>query len=236
MIETVTALIESVPTWFWVASNLALGAIAFLVRQRYAAKLEKLRADLRREHEVELQNLRRDHELEIDRRKKQYDSKRQQFERYWLLLDNYARKQRDAGYLDQIMGAFNECAAEFMESIDDPSKSAGAFSKMMDALQVALRANTDEYMEVRQETQSLRLVAGEKLYQMLTELDRRLEEAFDTSNSLVSGLTNLQAHLENPQLMEQTAAQQAVIQKQGEELSALYLAVMEEMRRELNQS
>ena len=56
------------------------------------------------------------------------------------------------------------------------------------------------------------------------------------SDSFVSGLTNLQAILENPAIIQQTGAQQAAIQAQGEELSQLYLDVMEEMRRELNRS
>ena len=53
-----------------------------------------------------------------------------------------------------------------------------AFRRMMDALQVALRANTEEYMQVRRETQSLRLVAGDKLYDLLTELDPEVRRSF----------------------------------------------------------
>ena len=237
IIDFATGIIDDIPSWILLLSNMIFAGVVYILKKRHEANLqskqERLIANLKRNHDIELQNLRRDHEVEIARQISYNAGKRERYEAYWQMMDSFGSMRRDPSKAHKMISLLNEYASDFVRNVDNPDIAVTAFSNMMSAIQEGLKEGTHEFMQIRNETQSLRLYAGERLFSLLTELESKLETLFIDSSSFVSGLANFNPGSDIEKQLADSNLDKLHVETQNEEISRLYNEIRNEMRREL---
>lgn len=123
-----------------------------------------------------------------------------------------------------------EFYAGFLATIDDKTEQNKVCTVYMEKIQNLMNENNTELMKVKQETNTIRLIASQEVIELLNLMERTYDYMFDTSAQIINMLPN--------NIMKNN---QIVLQKHVEILteishSALNIKehLIEQMRNDLN--
>ncbi len=236
--------INSIPAWVWMASNLThrRNGLACQASERVPKSKEKDRdhktaqiARLQRDHEADLSRLNSENEVKAKVRFQRFEQKRSQFQHFWGLIDGRAKagresRRRSIGVLQRMLDQSKGFFRSIMESIEsqDEFDYEEQLANLMDSSLDALQDDNDAHVAIMHEMQSLRLVAGDKLFVFLNQAEALMEEQRQATYSVIQGGPGLGAM--SP---EQISAIQSILEDLGDKVRRKLEEVMSEMRAEL---
>jgi len=156
--------------------------------KRLIEKTEEIKSRYNRE----LEELKKEHQLEISRRKYQYESKKEQYIQFFKLLDEFSNKgnkEIQVKVLD-ILDEFNKnyTNASYKNSKKGEANAATVMSKKIQKL--VFDANQD-LIRIKQETNTIRLVASEEVIDKLDLLIIAYDKSREISDKAIKELTVL---------------------------------------------
>jgi hypothetical protein len=127
------------------------------------------------------------YELEASRRKHHFERKHSIFEQYFVLLDQISAKQNEQ-VVTNFLPAISKFSRDFELAGEDNVKQFEASSALSDMGTKLIIDGNKDFLRLKQETYSIRLMANEKTNKLLTEVQDLFEKSFDMSSELIKNM------------------------------------------------
>ncbi len=213
--NTIYTIIQQNPEFFVRAFgivNVLWGAFLYFNKKRHDRELKKLEQSLN---------------LDLERRKYIFELKISQYERYFVMLDEFGKKYQ-AGLLDRMQPMFKEYMNAMLAAKTDEEKNAaiGVFSTQVMEL---MNESSTEYLKLKAESRSLKLTASDKLILIFDALESLVKESMDSAQEFIKQLPTLIMAGNSAKM----TAKQANLNKQSELIQAKSVELEHQMRSEL---
>ncbi|MCF6129096.1 hypothetical protein L1S35_05375 [Flavobacterium sp. AS60] len=125
--------------------------------------------------------------LDSTRRKIQYETKSSAYMKYFNLLD----EQSQIGNIEAqeeflpIIAKFN---TDYLSNIGNTKKEASAAAEFSNSTQKLMLKSQERYHKFKNETNALKLIAGESVLYYLNEMDRVSQLSFDVSAQMMKDM------------------------------------------------
>ncbi len=187
---------------------------------------------IKAQYNRELEELKKDHQLDITKRKYQYESKKESYFRFFQLIDQFTRENnvKNQESLIPILDEFNR---NYLQASNQNNKrnETNAVTVMSKKIQKLMFDASQDLIKVKQETNTIRLIASDEIINKLDLLNLAYDKATETSNKMMSSLPALM--LINNQ--EQMKADQREIEISAMVINRFKDEIIELMRKELNE-
>ena len=179
------------------------------------SKLEKAKAEI---------------QLDRDKRKYQYESKKEQYIKYFNTLDDLSAKSGKEIY-ETFLPMIEQFYQDFTNAKGDKDLELKAVTNLSNQSIKLLTNAGEDHGKMKRETSSIRLIASPTVLEILQELESTYEKMFDlTADMLRSMSQNL--ILNNQQLIQE---QQNNINQLGELAITFKENLINEVRKELDE-
>jgi hypothetical protein len=213
---------------------LAFIALVVLYIRSYTTEKAKMKA-LKSENSKlveESENIKKDFQLEISKRKYQYESKKEQYVNFYRLLDqftNEANKKTQESLLP-ILDEFNR---NFLNACNrnDKKGETSATTVMSKKMQKLTFEANESLMRIKQETNTIRLIASDEVIQKLNLLEYAYDKNMEKATAMMNNLPK-QVMLNDQQGMKKS---QTEIEVSAQLIKNIKDEIMELMRKELNE-
>jgi hypothetical protein len=148
--------------------------------------VEKLEDDKQRiaaKYRAETESLKKQHSLDIEKRKYQYDEKRNQFSKYFTFLDTFHNKCNSV-YGERFMPVMSEFMGAYLN--EDEEIKHQATVKYNEEVQKIFWDLNEEYLRVKTETNTIRLISSPEIDNFLNQLEALIKLATDQSTEILT--------------------------------------------------
>ncbi len=173
----------------WFTLTVMLGVYLFGFLTAYIKERVKNRAyiaDIKRlEGEKEL--VRKEHQLDLEKRKYKYESKREQFVKYFNLIDTFTAKSNSeiqSRFLPMLT-AYNE---EYLGANGNKKKEMNAITKFSNGVQSLMFEANENLIRLRGETNSIKIIADKRTLELIETMDGLYDNSFDLSSRMIKEL------------------------------------------------
>ena len=173
-------------------------------------ELVKQSESIKSQYSKELEELKKEHQLDISKRRYKYESKKDTYIKFFQLIDQFTREQNIKNQESMIL-IIDEFNKKFLNAVNSKDKTLAITLMSKKAQKLMIEAN-DELLRVKQETNTIRLIASSEILDKLNQLDIAYERSLDLSNKMMTSLpknimTNDTAKLEEEKYNVELSAQ-----------------------------
>ena len=176
---------------YWETIALAVGVYGFGFLTSYLKERVKNKAyigDIRRlEGEKEL--VRKEHQLDIEKRKYRYESKREQFVKYFNLIDAFAAKS-NSEIQSRFLPMTTAYNSEYLNGYGDKQKETDAITKFSSGIQGLMFEANENLIRLRSETNAIKIIASTRTVNLIVEMDGLYDKSFELSSQMIKELGN----------------------------------------------
>ena len=190
--------------------------MSFLYLKTYIGEKAKNKALLKDKLNLtrQIECLKKEHELEIAKRKYQYESKKDQYINFFQMLDSFSGKQ-NIKTVENITPIINDFYSAFLRATNNSEEQYKASSLFMKRIQNLMNENNTEFIRLKQETNTIRLIASDEVISLLNDLEKIYEDMFDISNIIIKNIPhniieNNQNELQTNMVLIEQIAQNAI--------------------------
>lgn len=186
---------------------------------------------IKQKHDRELESLKHSFNLDLELRKSRYEKKAAQFERYFNLIDSVGRKQ-NVDLSEKLQPIFHDF---MLASLSDDGSDTTVQAKLNAELgakiwEIQIEANKD-YHVFKSETNSLKLIASDTLFDLFEKTQESYERAFNLGGQFINQFVDITMSGNAEKANAFTEAMNA----QGKELIDYGKQIMVQMRLELTE-
>lgn len=147
------------------------------------SRLEDEKQRVIAKYQSELQELKRQHALDLEKRKYLYEEKRQQFTKFFSMLDEFQRRSYTL-LGERFYPIMNQFLASYTGTSDEADQAA--IADFNSGVQNLFYELSEEQIRIANETNSIRLIASGEMDELLDRLDEAVRESTnDTSEMLI---------------------------------------------------
>ncbi|MGH2666647.1 hypothetical protein [Flavobacterium sp.] len=187
---------------------------------------------IKSQYSRELENLKKEHQLDLSKRKYQYESKKETYFKFFQLIDQFAL-DNNVKNQENLMPILDEFNRNYLNAASQNNKKneTNAVTVMSKKIQKLTFDAAQDLMKIKQETNTIRLIASNEILQKLNLLNLAYDKSMEVSNKMMSSL---------PALMLTNDQDKIKKEQQEVEVSALVInqikdEIIELMRSELNE-
>lgn len=146
------------------------------------SRLEDEKQRVIAKYQAELQELRREHALDLEKRKYLYEEKRQQFTKFFAMLDEFQRKsyalfgERFYPVMNQFLGSYTGSSGEADQA---------AIANFNTGVQDLFHELSEEQVRIANETNCIRLIASDEMDDLLNRLNEAVEESTSDASEML---------------------------------------------------
>lgn len=193
------------------------------------AKNKALLEDIKRLTE-ERRKVEAAYELDIARRKYQYEDKRTQYFKYFGLIDQMSAEQHKV-MLDEflpIMGKYNK---DYLNAYGNKGKETKTVAWFSDAMNKLLMKGNEALIRFRNETHTIKLIAGEEVLELIKDLDFYFDWSFEKSTKILKEIAALVLSDQTDRISDKTRELEVI----GNLIKDQKQKLIDAVRRELNE-
>lgn len=217
--EYIYSLIQENPkfyTWAFAVINCLWGIFLYFNKQSHEKKMTELKSSL---------------DLSLEKKKKVFEMKVQQYERYFNLIDSFNHK-----YSVSINDRLSPIIQDFMQNylyaadVNNARGMSDAILKMSQETHVIVNEVHKEFMLLEQETNSLRLTASDEILVILDELKSLFDSSINLGTHYLSKFIEILTKNDQNEIKECQDKLHAIARKSKEKSEQLLI----QMRKELS--
>ena len=180
----------------------------------------------------ETESMKKEHQLDISKRKYQYESKKEQYLKFYRLIDSFT-SEANISMQEKLIPILNTFYADFLNAstLNIDGAENKAITEMSSKMQKISFDSIAELTKLRQETNTIKVIASTDILKKLRLLELSYEQITDKSNEMMSALPEL--IIENNQ--EKINNYQKEIELSGKVSKSINDDIIELMRKELNE-
>lgn len=186
----------------------------------------------KKRHERELESLKHSYSLDLEKRKKMYEMKAAQFEKYFRMIDDFGKRQQ-VDIVKRMQPVINKFMEDYLKSTECGDKKAETAAIITFSSKISDLTNEgmEQYLSLKSETNSLKLIASDDLAILFDELQELYDDAFNATQEFMSKFVKLT--MENNE--EEMQHSQKTITTLGNNIKQKAEKLMIQMRKELNE-
>jgi hypothetical protein len=186
----------------------------------------------KKRHEREIESLKHSYNLDLEKRKKMYEMKAAQFEKYFKMIDDFGKRQQ-VDIPKRMQPIFNEYMENYLKASDSGDKTAetAAITTFSSQISEITNEGMEQYLSLQSETNSLKLIASDELALLFDELQVSYDRAFNATQEFISRFVELT--MKNNQ--EEIQRYQETMKTHGNDIKAAAEKLMNQMRKELKE-
>ncbi len=144
--------------------------------------LEEQKQQVQIKYTKEIEELKKNNVLNIELRKHKYEEKKNQFAKFFTLLDEFHAKSNEI-----FMERFGSIHSKFMENYlaDDESTQNEAIAEFNQGMMALFGELNQEHLKLTTETNSIRLISSSTLDSLLDKLTANVGEATNTAQEML---------------------------------------------------
>lgn len=192
------------------------------------SRLEDEKQKVQIKYSRELEEYKKENVLNVELRKHKYNDKKNQFTKYFALLDDFNRKSNEV-FQDQFGTIFSKFAGKAMSGEGAIDESfASEFS-----LEIAQLINEigKDYLRISTEANSIRLVSSDAVDGLIDQLNKLVGDSTKTTQDMLKTMGTLEFW--NDQSILNPLTEHAI--KQGQEIIHVREALRKQMKAELDE-
>jgi hypothetical protein len=180
----------------------------------------------------EIEEIKKDYQLDIEKRKYQYESKKEQYLNFFKILDNF-NANSNSRMIEEMLPIIEEFNRNYLNaaSRNDKKGETQATTVLSKRVQRLMFDSNKELTRIKQETNTIRLIASDSILKTLHLLELLYDKNFEESSRMMKELqiqmmTNNQAAMaENQRTMEAIAS--LIMQYKNDLISQMRLELNE---------
>jgi hypothetical protein len=171
-----------------------------------------------------------DYKLDIEKRKYKYESKKEQYFKYFNLIDEFGKSSNNDIY-EQFFPIVDKFNKEFLSAENDKNKELEAINTFSTNLNPIVAKSNENLVRLRAETHSIRLIANSKVLGLLNQIDKLYDISLDKSTLMLREMgTNIISG--NSDVIN---SQRQEVESLGLEIKTLHEELVFEIRQELDE-
>lgn len=125
--------------------------------------------------------------LDSTRRKIQYETKSSSYMKYFNLLDEQSQNANIDAQEEflPILAKFN---SDYIPNADNIQKASKAAAEFSNSIQKLMHKSQEKYLKFKNETNALKLIAGDEVLNLMNEIDKISQLSFDVSAQMMKDL------------------------------------------------
>ncbi|KPZ70557.1 hypothetical protein AN394_02326 [Pseudoalteromonas sp. P1-26] len=190
--------------------------------------LEDQKQQVQIKYTREIEELKKDNALNIELRKHKYEEKKNQFAKFFTLLDEFHAKSNEI-----FMERFGPIYSKFMENylVDDESTQNEAIAEFNQGMMGLFGELNQEHLKLTTETNSIRLISSEILDGHLDQLTAKVGDATNTAQEMLKMMASPEFWADQTIL----SPLQIKAEEQGREIILIRDNIRKQMKGELDQ-
>lgn len=190
--------------------------------------LEDQKQQVQIKYTREIEELKKDNALNIELRKHKYEEKKNQFAKFFTLLDEFHAKSNEI-----FMERFGPIYSKFMENylVDDESTQNEAIAEFNQGMMGLFGELNQEHLKLTTETNSIRLISSEILDGHLDQLTAKVGDATNTAQDMLKMMASPEFWADQTIL----SPLQIKAEEQGREIILIRNNIRKQMKGELDQ-
>ena len=192
------------------------------------ANLEEQKQQVQIKYTKEIEELKKNNVLNIELRKHKYEEKKNQFAKFFTLLDGFHAKSNEI-----FMERFGPIYSKFMKNylVDDESNQNEALAEFNQGMMALFNELNQEHLKLTTETNSIRLISSSALDELLDKLTGNVGEATNTAQEMLKMMASPEFWADQTIL----SPLQTKAEEQGREVISIRDNIRKQMKFELDQ-
>lgn len=180
----------------------------------------------------ELEELKKEHQLDISKRRYQYESKKEQYIKFFKLLDEFSN-ENNLKTQEKFLPILEEFNRNYLKSnsLNKKKDETNAISVFSKKIQKLMFDSNQDLIRIKQETNTIRIIASDEIIKKLDLLTLAYDKSMEVANKSINELLPLM--LSNNQTKMQD--NQRDIEIAGMFIKKITDEIIELMRKELNE-
>ena len=138
----------------------------------------------------EKEEVKKEHSLEVEKRKYQYESKKNEYFRYFNLIDSFsATNTKD--FIEQFSPIITKFSNDLIISNENKELQAKAISEYNGEVQKLVFKANENLIKIKQETNTIKLIAGNQTLKILSEMEVLYEKSMAVAGDLMKSMNKL---------------------------------------------
>ncbi|WP_456437554.1 hypothetical protein [Psychroserpens sp.] len=137
----------------------------------------------------ETEQIKKEHQLDISKRKYQYESKKEQYLKFFNLIDKFTSEnnKKSQEKLFPILEEFNK---NFLNAVSQKNKrnENNAVTVLSKKIQKLTFETNEDLIKIKQETNSIKLIASDEILAQLMLMEYAYDKCMNESNKMMSDL------------------------------------------------
>jgi len=168
-------------------------------------------------------------QLDISKRKYKYEDKRNQYFKYFNLLDELSTTSNQETQTE-FMPAMNQFTSEFLNAKGNKTKELKAASEFSNVITNLLFKSNQSLIKLKQETATIKLIAGKNVLKSLENIELAYENSLEMSGIFMKQFANNIIHNQ-----DQLKKQELELQETASHLRILKETLIDEIKIELDE-
>ncbi|WP_335966695.1 hypothetical protein [Galbibacter sp. PAP.153] len=217
-------------------SYILLGSFILLVLyiRSFIVESGKISALKRRNKELieETESIKKEHQLDISKRKYQYESKKEQYLNFYKIIDSFTT-EANKKMKDQLIPILDKFYKDYLDAVErgNNREQNNAVTVMSKKMQQISFDSYEELMRLRQETNTIRVIASDEIIKKLDLLEVAYEDLMKRSDKMMTTLPALITVNDQKKMKEL----QKDIEISGRVVKSINEQIINLMRKELNE-
>jgi hypothetical protein len=169
-------------------------------------------------------------QLDLAKRKYQYETKKEQYFKYFNLIDQFNAEGNKQVY-EKFLPIINKFNKDFLAAQLNKKKELLATNAFSDAVNKMMLENNDKLFKIKHETNTIKLIAGEKVLSLLNDLEYYYDLSFDKSSALMKQMGQLIVERQDDRIKEGQIELEAI----GQLINRTKQQLVSQVRQELNE-
>ncbi len=180
----------------------------------------------------ETESIKKKHQLDISKRRYQYESKKEQYLSFFLMLDKFTNEATLKNQ-SKMMIVFDEFNKNYLNAVTqgNKKKESLAVTVMSKKIQKLTFDSYTELTKLKQETNTIRLIASDEILKELKFLEFAYDKLMEQSDKIMSDLPKLMLSGNENKIKEE----QKKLEIKGRVIKTIKKNIIELMRKELNE-
>lgn len=180
----------------------------------------------------ELEEIKKNHQLDLEKRKYQYESKQKQYIEFFKFLDHFSGDY-NVDSQKKMLPILEEFNRNYMQAANTNNQKGitNASTVLSAKIQKVMSEANEELTRIKQETNTIRLIASDSVIKSLNLLELAYDKAFEESSTMMSKLP-AQLIMNDQEGMNES---QNEIEISGKVILSVKAKLIKLMRSELNE-
>lgn len=128
--------------------------------------------------------------LDIEKRKYQYKSKKEQYLKYFNLLDEFNSEANVTGF-KTILPIIQNFTSEFLKSTGNKKRELEIAANFSESINAEVLKSNEKWIKIKNETNSIRLIANDETIGLLNQLESLYNNMFEQSGQVFKAIPQL---------------------------------------------